>query len=536
MKKIDLIYIREFTDDFKWNGSIITLSDPSLDNINKLLEKSLANKESNYTLIWHESLGLPDIEKMQEILNTAGDVWHSGLLLGMAKKPSLINFIAPVWMFNRDQDKIMRISSFRMHLYGTLFKKEALRHIGILDEQFITIEGAALDLGLRLLKGGAFIVFEPELLNNQMFNISELKIPLMDEVRMLIKHYSKQQIIWALIRSLSCKYSIYDVVKGFKLVFNNKTEPLKVWKRFLPEDYSIENSMRVSVIIPTLRRHFYIEKVLTALSKQTIKPYEVIVIDEDYFPEFYSKFQNALDLKVFKGSNIGQSTARNIGIKHASGEYLLIVDDDIDEIPDNFIETHLKYIKYFKTDVSCGTTRERGIDYKIHKFHKSVKLADCFPTNNVLLKRSILEKSGYFDTNFDKGMQEDHDLGMRIYLSGYLMGVNPFVDVFHHRAPRGGLRENKARKITFSDSRRRIFTFNILHPSSIYLIMKYFDKFQLKEEILLNLRGTFVVKGNIPKKIIKLFWASIMLPINVIRIRQNLKAASELLKRYKKTL
>ncbi len=501
--------------------------------INRAIKKSLENESTNYLLIWHEKFGIPDLDKIFNIIKTPGDVWHSGLLLGTKGKPFLLNFIAPTWMFNKDPDKIQRITSFRMHFFGTLFKKGVFKHLGLFDENFETLEGAALDMGLRLIKGGAFIIFEPRILEGitPLPQTRVKKLTIHDEVRMLQKHFSKQQLIWALVRSISYGYPKKEVFKELKKVLKTRGTPEQpVWERHLPDNFELpDKNVKVSVIIPTLKRHKYLKNVLDAMREQTIKPFEIIVIDEEKFPEFYSQFKD-LPLTVLTGSNIGQSTARNLGLEIARGNYIMFLDDDIDDIPTNFIENHLRYLHYFRTDASCGTVRERGIDISIHRFKKIVRLSDVFPTNNVMLKSACLNKIDLFDTKFDRGMQEDHDFGIRIYIAGHLMGINPFVEVFHHRAPRGGLRENKARKVTFSSARTSIFRFNILHKSSFYLMLKYYNDFQIKEEILLNIRGFFIVKGGLLKKILKILVATFLLPVLCFRLVRNYNEAKRMLK------
>lgn len=525
---IDIVLIGKQKDTrINWIGNIYS-SDKTINSINSAIESSLSTKNP-FVLLWYADYQLPEYFKLTHLLSKHTDVLHSGLKFGMQGKPFLLNFISPVWMFNKDPESIdYTISSFRMHIHGSILRKEALKILGLFDTNLKTLEGAALDMGLRFLKGGAFIFYEPRILNSTIDK--NVNIPLEDEVYMLLKHYSKQQVIWAILRSLSHGYPLKKGLSQIIKVIKKEPQKPPIWIRELPKNFSLpEKEYKISIIIPTLKRHDYIERVLSAMTHQTISPYEIIIIDEDTFPEFYSKF-NHLPLKVLKGSNIGQSTARNRGIEVAQGDYIMMFDDDIDEIPDNFIEMHLKFLFYFNADVSCGTVRERDIDFSVHRFKKFIKLADYLPTENVLLKRNVLEKSDYFDTNFDKGVQEDHDLGMRIYLSGFFMAVNPFSEVYHHRAPRGGLREHKARKSTFSMSRTNIFKRNLLNKTSIYLYKKYFNDLQVREEILQNIRGTFVVKGNLLKKVFKVLIGSFLLPHTCAVLFFRIRNAKKLLK------
>lgn len=85
----------------------------------------------------------------------------------------------------------------------------------------------------------------------------------------------------------------------------------------------------VSIIIPTYYRNEFLEDCLEAATSQTYTNIEIIVVDDsgesnasDVVNSFSSVEYIPLD------ENKGPNAARNTGIKHASGKYIQLLDDD----------------------------------------------------------------------------------------------------------------------------------------------------------------------------------------------------------------
>lgn len=105
-------------------------------------------------------------------------------------------------------------------------------------------------------------------------------------------------------------------------------------------DVLCEN-LKISIIIPIYNADDYIEKCVNSILNQTYKNYEIILIDDGSTDNslaicnnYASKNEN---IKVIHIENGGPSRARNIGIKNASGEYILFIDAD-DVIKNDMIE------------------------------------------------------------------------------------------------------------------------------------------------------------------------------------------------------
>ena len=91
---------------------------------------------------------------------------------------------------------------------------------------------------------------------------------------------------------------------------------------------------KYSIIIPVYNVEKYLRKCLDSVVKQTFKDYEIIIVNDgtkDNSMEIAEKY----DATIIYQENQGLSAARNTGVRHAKGEYLIFLDSD------DFIEPHL---------------------------------------------------------------------------------------------------------------------------------------------------------------------------------------------------
>lgn len=101
---------------------------------------------------------------------------------------------------------------------------------------------------------------------------------------------------------------------------------------------------QVSVVIPAYNREKTIEKAIASVLNQTVKPFEIIVVD-DKSTDSTVKLVHSLcqDYSIIKliclKKNSGAQAARNYGIKAAKGEWIAFLDSD-DELRENTLEIH----------------------------------------------------------------------------------------------------------------------------------------------------------------------------------------------------
>ena len=90
--------------------------------------------------------------------------------------------------------------------------------------------------------------------------------------------------------------------------------------------------MKVSVIVPVYNVEKYLRKCLDSLVNQTFNDYEIILVNDgstdtsqSIIDEYVSKYPI---IKAYKKENGGMSSARNVALSYATGEYIAFVDSD----------------------------------------------------------------------------------------------------------------------------------------------------------------------------------------------------------------
>lgn len=112
---------------------------------------------------------------------------------------------------------------------------------------------------------------------------------------------------------------------------------------------------KVSIIIPVYNAEIYIGKCIESLEKQTYNNIEIVIVNDksnDSSLEICKKKQlNDNRIKIYENpKNMGVSETRNLGIRKATGDYLMFVDAD-DYLNENAIEVLVKCIKEKKCEI-----------------------------------------------------------------------------------------------------------------------------------------------------------------------------------------
>lgn len=118
----------------------------------------------------------------------------------------------------------------------------------------------------------------------------------------------------------------------------------------------------ISFIIPIYNAEPYLVRCIQSVLKQTTsEPLQVILVDDGSTDNSLAIAQEAAReekrLVVLRQPHAGQSAARNLGLKHAQGEYVAFVDAD-DTIAPDWCEKHVEAIEGVDY-VQSGNPRNR---------------------------------------------------------------------------------------------------------------------------------------------------------------------------------
>lgn len=505
----------------EWGLGERFLAEPSVASVAAQLAAA-AQGDADSVYVHDTAFRIPPSNLLLRLAEGNEDVWHAGPGLGLRTLPRLLDCVRPLWMLGVEPEPSVEAASWRISLGRSLFKAKSLQALAGLDLRMSTLTGAGLELGHRWLKAGAFMRYSPELA--QGVTASPPSLPLEEELLFVRLGFKNHQFLWTALRALMTESQKQEVLYSAARVRRQLPSRPALSLARSPGHNGASGS--VSIIIPTVQRYPYLRKLLSQLGSQSVRPHEVIIVDQTPHQERDLQIGEAfpeLPLRVFYQDSPGQCSSRNRAVRAATGEYLLFLDDDDEVLPD-LIERHLETIQAFRVDVSSGLALEDGAPDPRATI-TNVRMADIFPTHNSLMRRDALHSSGLFDLAYERRSRADGDLGIRLRLSGARMVVNPAICVVHRHAAEGGLRVHKARVTTFAASRRSLLAFHLPSPSELYLGRRYFEARAVREFILQKVLGTFVNHGSIPRRLAKAALATALLPATLGRIRLSLSEA-----------
>ena len=203
--------------------------------------------------------------------------------------------------------------------------------------------------------------------------------------------------------------------------------------------------MRLSLSILTYNRCDQLDVTLSGLVKLS-SDIEIIVVDNNSTDNteklVKDKYTNIRYIKT--PENIGAS-ARNIGILSASGDILIMLDDDIVGITDDDIKL---IDKYFSENNELAAINFKVLNHAdlqicnwVHHCRQEVFGNSEFRTYEitegaVAFRKSIVTKVGNYPERFFIS-HEGPDLAFRIINAGYYLIFTPKIDVIHYHITTG---------------------------------------------------------------------------------------------------
>ncbi|MBO5204316.1 MAG: glycosyltransferase family 2 protein [Clostridia bacterium] len=145
----------------------------------------------------------------------------------------------------------------------------------------------------------------------------------------------------------------------------------------------------VSIIIPVYNVEKYLPECLESVINQTYKNLEILLID-DGSPDNSGKIcdeyaEKDARIKVIHKENGGVSSARNLGLNIATGEYITFIDSD------DFVDEH--YVEYLYNDLTSQSSDMSFCGFSKHFGQTTEKYEECFPNKlNIDFKNMDFER------------------------------------------------------------------------------------------------------------------------------------------------
>lgn len=237
--------------------------------------------------------------------------------------------------------------------------------------------------------------------------------------------------------------------------------------------YEVEGNPKVSIVIPNMDHIEELKVCLDSiLEKTTYSNYEIVIVENNSKKEetfdYYKEIEQNEKIKVvyYPENKFNYSKIINFGVRQATGDYILQLNNDTELITTNWLEELLGYaqrkdigavgVKLYYPDntiqhdgVIIGIGGVGGHILKnLPKDQRGYFARDSFVQNLsavtaacILSRKEIYEEVGYMDETFEVAFN-DLDFCLKIREKGYLIVIDPFVELTHYESKSRGYEDS----------------------------------------------------------------------------------------------
>ncbi len=209
------------------------------------------------------------------------------------------------------------------------------------------------------------------------------------------------------------------------------------------------NTPSTTVVVATFNRPDGLQRLVDGLANQETAPDEVIIVDDGSETPADPMFptSDSTTWSLIHQDNGGPGSARHRGIEHATGDVIVIVDDDMVVTPRlvaSHLERHLDGDEVVQGRFENSNTDDRPLFDRFIADQQTAFFDRCaadpsaidparLSTGNVSFRRALYLESGGFDLSLRR--REDSELGVRLHSAGARFGYNPEYTAQHDEPP-----------------------------------------------------------------------------------------------------
>ncbi len=235
----------------------------------------------------------------------------------------------------------------------------------------------------------------------------------------------------------------------------------------------------ISVVIPNKDHSADLDQAITSLSAGNYKNLEFIIVENNsdqaetwaYYEALPKRFPN---VKVVKWDGpFNYSAINNYGVQFTHGQYLLFLNNDIEEIDPDSIDEMIGYVQredvgicgarllYPDEDIQhagvimgmggiAGAAFVRTHDSDLSYMHRAKCIQDysCVTAACLLTKRSLFDEVGGFTEKLAVAFN-DVDYCMKVRALGKLVVYNPYAKFYHYESKSRGMEDTPEKLARF---------------------------------------------------------------------------------------
>ena len=236
--------------------------------------------------------------------------------------------------------------------------------------------------------------------------------------------------------------------------------------------YPVQGSPLVSIIIPNKDQWQTLDKCLkSVLEKTDYDNYEIIIVENNSEEEetfrYYEKIQSDKVKVIRWEKEFNYSAINNFGVRHSNGEYLLLLNNDVEVMNRDWLTEMLAHCQraevgivgaklYYPDDTvqhggivigiggiagSVFVGLPKGYSGYMHKASLQLDLS-AVTAACMMVKRSVYEQVGGLEEKL-KVAFNDVDFCLKVRKAGYLVVYNPYVELHHYESKTRGAEDTK---------------------------------------------------------------------------------------------
>ena len=242
----------------------------------------------------------------------------------------------------------------------------------------------------------------------------------------------------------------------------------------------VKDNPKVSILIPSKDHVEDLDKCITSIEeKSTWKNFEIIVIENNsteqdtfaYYDQIQLRYPNVQVVYWKKGFNY--SAINNYGASFATGDYYVLMNNDIEVITPQWMEYMLGYCQrentgmvgaklYYPDDTvqHCGVvigvggfaghilTRTGREDSGYFGRLKAIQDISAVTAACLMIKKTTFDAIDGLDEEFQVALN-DVDLCLKVRAHGELVVQNPMVEMYHYESKSRGMEDSKEKHERF---------------------------------------------------------------------------------------